>query len=228
METIKAWETGLKSDFLDRRARLNLSGYLNKYNDIQRGLLSCPQFNPTPPGPGVPGLPCAMNANAGDADILGFEAELNLRPVQGFNIDASLSYLDFDYTRISENASGPGGVQLNHVANYTAKWQWSIGAQYELPLGSAGTLTPRFDLSYKSHVYANAVNEQTNMIPAYTLANARLTWRNPGDDLQVSLEVTNLFDKYYILNVFNVSGNGFLNAQPARPREWALTATKRF
>lgn len=228
METINAWEIGLKSDFLDRRARLNLSGYLNKYNDIQRGLLSCPQFNPTPPGPGVPGLPCAMNANAGDADILGFEAELNLRPVHGFNIDASLSYLDFDYTRISENASGPGGVQLDHVANYTAKWQWSIGAQYELPLGSAGTLTPRFDLSYKSHVYANAVNEPTNLIPAYTLANARLTWRNPGDDLQVSLEVTNLFDKYYILNVFNVSGNGFLNAQPARPREWALTATKRF
>jgi iron complex outermembrane receptor protein len=228
METIDAWEIGLKSDFLDRRARLNLSAYFNKYNDIQIGLLSCPQFNPTPPGPGVPGLPCAMNANAGDAEITGFEAELNLRPVDGLTIDGSLSYIDFQYTRLNEFATGPGGVQLDHVPNYTAKWQWSLGAQYEIPLGSAGSLTPRIDAAYKSSVYANAVNAESNRIPSYTVANARLTWRNTDEDLQLSLEVTNLFDKYYYLNLFNVTGNGFINAQPARPREWALTATKRF
>lgn len=228
METIDAWEVGLKSDFFDRRARLNLSGYFNKYKDIQIGLLSCPEFNPTPPGPGVPGLPCAMNANAGDAEITGFEAELNLRPIDGLTIDGSLSYLDFQYKSLNEHASGPGGIQLDHVANYTSKWQWSVGAQYEILLGSAGSLTPRIDAAYKSSVYANAVNAETNRVPGYTVANARLTWRNADEDLQLSLEVTNLFDEYYYLNIFNVTGNGFINAQPARPREWALTVTKRF
>lgn len=228
METIDAWEIGLKSDFWDRRARLNLSGYFNKYNDIQRGLLSCPQFNPTPPGPGVPGLPCAMNANAGDAEIKGFEAELNLRPVDGFTVDGSISYLDFAYTDINPLAGGPGGIQMHHVPNYTSKWQWSLGAQYEVLLGDAGSITPRIDAAYKSSVFANSVNEASNRIPSYTVANGRLTWRNRDEDVQVSLEVTNLFDKYYVLNIFNVTGNGFINVQPARPREWALSVTKKF
>ena len=228
METIKAWEIGLKSDLFDDLARVNLAAYFNKYDDIQLALLSCPQFNPTPPGPGVPGLPCAMNANAGDAEIKGFEAELLLRPADGFSIDGSLSYLDFDYTRIDENAGGPGGVQLDYVAPYAAKWQWALGAQYEVLLGSAGSLTPRMDVSYKSSTFANPVNGPDNRIPSFTLANARLTWENYGGDLQASLEVTNLFDEYYITNVFNVEGNGFINAQPARPREWAVTVTKRF
>ena len=227
-ETIKAWEVGLKSDLFDRLMRLNLAGYFNKYDDIQLALLSCPQFNPTPPGPGVPGLPCAMNANAGDAEIKGFEAEVSLFPIDGMMVDASLSYLDFDYTRIDENAGGPGGVQLGYVSPYTAEWQWAIGAQYEIALGDAGSLTPRMDVSYKSGTYANAVNGPDNLIPGFTLANARLTWENGGGDLQASLEVTNLFDEYYLLNVFSVAGNGFINAQPARPREWALTVTKRF
>ena len=72
------------------------------------------------------------------------------------------------------------------------------------------------------------MNAETNRVPGYTVANARLTWRNADEDLQLSLEVTNLFDEYYHLNIFNVTGNGFINAQPARPREWALTVTKRF
>jgi len=229
METLNAWEVGVKTDFFDRRARLNLSGYLNQYKDIQRGLLDCEQFDPEGWNRDIFGpFPCAMNANAGDAEILGFEAELNLRPIDGLAIDGSVSYLDFDYTRIDANASGPGGIQLDHVANYAAKWQWSLGAQYEIPLGNAGSLTPRIDAAYKSSVYANAVNAATNLVPGYTVANARLTWRNADDDLQVSLEVTNLFDEYYMLNVFNVSGNGFLNAQPARPREWAVSVTKKF
>jgi len=228
MSTVEAWEIGMKSDLFDHVMRLNLAAYSNQYDGIQLGLLSCPQFNPTPPGPGVPGLPCAMNANAGDAQIQGFEAELYLNPVDELTIDGSFSYLDFDYTRIDENAGGPGGVQLGYVAPYAAEWQWAVGAQYELGLGSAGSLTPRVDVSYKSSTYANSVNAPSNRIPGFTLTNARLTWENFEGDLQASLEVTNLFDEYYLLNVFNVEGNGFINAQPARPREWALTVTKRF
>jgi iron complex outermembrane recepter protein len=65
----------------------------------------------------------------------------------------------------------------------------------------------------------------------YTLANARLTWRNADEDLDISLEVTNLFDKYYFLNKFDLSSPGSagaLSAQPGRPREWAVTVKKKF
>lgn len=48
----------------------------------------------------------------------------------------------------------------------------------------------------QSGLYAAARNENTNYVPAHTLVNGRLTWRNPGSELDVSLQVTNLMDKY--------------------------------
>jgi len=228
-ETIQAYELGLKTDLFDRRARVNISAFYNNYKDIQLTLLSCPQFNPTPPGPGVPGLPCALPANAGDAHVKGIEVETSLRPVEGLLIDGSLSYLDFKYTSIAAAAGGIGGVQPGFQPPYAAKWKWSGGIQYAIDLGSAGSLTPRIDAAYTSAIYTNAANAPSNKVPAYTVANGRLTWQNAGKDLDISAEVTNLFDKYYFLNIFDLSSNaGYATGQPGRPREWALTVTKKF
>ena len=79
-------------------------------------------------------------------------------------------------------------------------------------------------------IHANATNRDSNKIPGYTIANARLTWRNEGKDLDVSLEVTNLFDKYYFLTINDqsLSGLGYTNGQPGRPREWAVSLKKTF
>ena len=57
-----------------------------------------------------------------------------------------------------------------------------------------------------------------------------LTWRDDDDDWQVAFEVTNLFEDYYYLTTFDLrgAGAGFVKAQPGRPREWAITVTRRF
>ncbi|MDB5663280.1 MAG: iron complex outerrane recepter protein, partial [Sphingomonas bacterium] len=67
-------------------------------------------------------------------------------------------------------------------------------------------------------------------IPRYTVANGRLTWKNVDNDLEVSGEVTNLFDQYFYLTAFDLTGAGagLANKQPGRPREWALTVKKKF
>ena len=41
-------------------------------------------------------------------------------------------------------------------------------------------------------MFTSAVNAATNRIAPYTLANARLTWRNGEGQWEASLEVTNL------------------------------------
>jgi len=223
-ESIKAYEIGLKSDLFDRKMRLNLSAYLNKYEDIQLVLTSCPQFTP-----GNMVAPCSMTANAGDADVKGFEAETSIRPVDGLMIDASLSYIDFEYKRIAAAASGPTGVRLTDVAPFMSKWKWAVGLQYEARLPGDSSLTPRVDVSYQSGMYAAARNDPTAYVPAYTLVNGRLTWRNADRDLEISAEVTNIMDKYYLLTVFDQTlGQGSSMGQPGRPREWALTVTKKF
>ena len=229
-ESLTAYEIGFKSDLFDRRMRLNVTAFYNRYKDIQIPLLSCPQYG----GPG----PCALPANAGNGHHKGVEAELFLRPIEGLQIDASASYLDFKYTSINPLAGGPtnlAGAQLSDPVAGSPKWKWSIGAQYRFELGDdIGSLTPRIDASYESKVYSGPLvigtTRTLTFLPAYTIANARLTWRNPGDDLEASLEVTNLFNKYYFLTNFDLRGvgEGFDKAQPARPREWAFSIKKKF
>jgi iron complex outermembrane receptor protein len=98
-------------------------------------------------------------------------------------------------------------------------------------LGSAGSITPRIDAAYQDQVYSGSkFNNVLQYLPAYTLVNARITWRNPKKDLSVALEVTNLTDKYYYVTLFDLrgAGAGLDKAQPGRPREWAVTVKKNF
>lgn len=236
-ETLDSWEIGFKSDLLDHRLRLNTAAFYSKYKGIQLTLTNCT----VQAGTGF-GAPCALPVNAGDANVKGVEVETTLEPVKGFLIDGSMAFLDFDYTKFAtfDTPTGPVSVggptninapQFGDYPAFTPRWKWSIGAQYKIELGGgAGSLTPRFDAAYQGMIHTNAINRDTNKIPGYTIANARLTWRNEKDDLSVALEVTNLFDKYYYLSINDqtTGGQGYDNAQPGRPREWAVTVKKEF
>ena len=219
-EALKAYEAGLKADLVDGLLRVNTSAFYNSYSDIQLVLTSCPNFTPNNAL-----APCAMTANAGDAHVKGFEMETTLTPADGFSIDGTLSYLDFQYTSLNAAVTS---VALTNVAPYTNEWKWSLGAQYEAQLPGGSTLTPRLDLSHQSQFFVAASNSAASRVPAYTLLNGRVTWRNADDDLDVSLQVTNITDKYYYQGAFENLQSGFAVAQPALPREWALSITKRF
>ena len=225
-ETLDAYELGFKGQFFDRKMRLNGSFFYNKYKDIQLTLLACPQYG----GPG----PCALPQNAGDANVKGAELETELHPFAGLQIDGSISYLDFDYTRIDPGAGGPAapaGVQKGMYTPFTAKWKASMGIQYEIPLqGWWGTLTPRLDASYEDSVFTNAVNGPLNRIAPHTIANARLNWRPNSGGWEASFEVTNLTDKLYYLGKFDLTGAGAgtVAGTPAMPREWIVRVKKSF
>ena len=218
-ETLTAYEVGLKTNLFDRRMRLNLAAFYNNYNDIQLTLASC-----------LPDLtvPCALPANVGSAHVKGFELETELHPVGGLEIDASASYLDFKYTKIANAAAS--GVSLGMVTPYTPKTKASVGAQYEFHIADAGTVTPRLDMSYQASQFTNPINNAAwNQIDGYTVLNGRLTWQDKSGAWQASLNVTNLTDKLYYLTLFDLhSSTGYVNGQPAMPREWSFTVKRIF
>ena len=115
-ETVKSYEVGVKSQLFDRRLRLNVSAFHNKYDNIQLTLSSCPSLIP----PGAPPN-CYLPANVGAATINGAEAEVELRPFDGLLIDSSLSYLDFQYDRVNAATL----VTLNDKPPFTPKWKYS-------------------------------------------------------------------------------------------------------
>lgn len=225
-ESLNAYEVGIKSDLFDRRVRFNLAAFINDYKDIQIPVNTCPD------------APCAARFNAGAATVKGFEAELTAYPAQGLAIDAALSYLDFAYDADSLNPAAafptnPGGVSADDPPS-VPQWKATLGAQYKIETGGAGSITPRFDINYQDRQYTGPTflngTRSLNFIPAFTLVNARITWTNADEDVDVSLEALNLFDEYYYLSIFDLrgAGAGFRKARPGAPQEFALTLRKRF
>ena len=228
-ETLKAWEGGLKSQFFDNRARLNLSAFLNNYRDMLITVANCPLT-------GAPAAPCALPLNAGNARVKGFEAELNLNPVEGFSIDASLAYLNFKYTSISAAAAN-SGIGLEDRGIYISPWQWNVGAQYRIELGGAGFLTPRVDVNHEDSFNRNPDNVDAatgnkdifGVVAGRTLVNARLTYESPDSNWNLALEVRNLTDKLYYTDVFDNRGStNSIQGSPGEPRTWAVTVKRKF
>jgi iron complex outermembrane receptor protein len=212
-ETVDSYELGAKSDLLGHHLRLNADVYYSKVKNMQLTLGFCPQFVP----PGAPPN-CYLPANVGTATIKGAELESELR-FGALAFNGSASYTDFHYDSVDPAAQ----ISLTDQSPFTPRWKINAGVQYAVALGGAGSITPRVDWLYVSNQYTSPQNHILNRVPPYGLANLRLTYRDKDDAWEVSLEATNLFDKYYFTNL---NGNSVASdpaqtqtAYLGRPRE---------
>jgi iron complex outermembrane receptor protein len=222
-ETLTTYEVGFKSDFLDRRVRLNGAAFLNKYDDIILSKLVCPESS-------LPS-PCLRPENIGSADVKGFELEASLFPVDGLSIDGSVAVLDFEYT----SAATPGGLLVGTgipaagITPYTPELTYSFGIQYDYEM-EAGTVSARFDGTFQDDVFTNAENTSWSQVDDRFLGNARLAYTTADEGWRVALEVQNVFDKYYFLSKSDVTSNslGVVTGVPGLPRTWSVSVEKRF
>jgi iron complex outermembrane receptor protein len=230
-ETLTTYEVGFKSDFFDRRVRLNGAAFLNKYDNIILAKVRCVES--------VLQTPCLRPDNIGKADVKGFELESTIRVVNGLTVNGSVSYLDFKYTSPTINGflvSGKdalgnpvqGAVPANGITPYTPKWTWSIGTQYDQKT-DVGTFSIRVDTAYQGKLYTNAENTDWGVIKGNFLANGQVSWRDMKNDWKVALEVKNIFNKYYFQSVSDVSTSlGLVSGVPALPRTFTLGVTRSF
>ena len=220
-ETLDALEVGAKSEWFGNKLRLNVALFYNKYKDIQETLNNCTalfgaQF----------GVPCLAVTNAGDADVKGAELEFDWHPVEALQLDGSISYLKFEFTKIDPNT----GLSLDDVTPFTPQRKASLGLQYAIAAGSAGSVTPRIDASYQDKIFTDAFNYDIGAIDSYTLVNANVTWRSTDEVWQVALEARNLTDKLYYINKVNAipSGGGTAFGAPGLPRTYMFTVKRTF
>jgi iron complex outermembrane receptor protein len=226
-EFLAAYEIGLKSDMLNKTLRLNLSAFYNKYTDIilvNSGPCCGPLGNPF----------FSITAfNAGDANIKGAEAELDWSPVKGLTVNASGSWLQFDYTRIATQTSDGSplaiSIPTSGITPYTPEKTASLGISYAIPLLTHSTLTPRIDASYQGARYSDPSNRAASYLDAYTVYNARLTWDSANSTWQAVVAVDNLGNKVYYPGSFDATPfSGTLQKTVARPRTASLTLRRNF
>jgi len=224
-ENLRSYEVGFKADVLDRRLRLNGAAFYMDYLGYQGTPSVCLGLDdqPLPEDQGGQAGFCGQYLNVGDARVKGFEVEAFVEPVDGFTIDASMSLLDFEFTKIKYTTTS---IRVGSKRPGIGDFKWSVGAQYKIPFANGASLTPRFDVNYTPGYCGNFDCDPNGTQESYTMSNARLTYRSAEDDWSLSLEATNLFDKKYYTNKFF---NGFYVAgQPGRPREVALTVRRNF
>ena len=221
-ETLTAYELGLKSDWLDHRLRVNVATFYDNYKNIQLIVNDCafagPQF----------AEPCAAPINAGTAHIDGAELEVQARPTRALSVDASASYLHFNYVSLSSLAIG-SGITPDMTTPFAPRWKYSTGVQYDIALGRMGSLIPRLDLNHQATFYSQAENSVFNEIRGYTLLNGHLMWQGQQALWQATLEVKNITNHLYYYGIFdNRSSAQTVLGEPAPPREWAFTVKRSF
>src|SRR3546814_17383660 len=86
------------SDPFDRKVRLNGSAYLSDVSDLQRDITDA----------SVTQGPVSVGANATDATILGFEAEMTVLPVRGLALPGNVGYVDIQHNNVQFDRHGDG------------------------------------------------------------------------------------------------------------------------
>ena len=127
-ETLWNYEVGLRSEWFDRRLRLNVSAFYLEWDDLQ-----LETFFFTVPGDATSNIQKTINVE--EAEAKGFELELAAAPAERFLITAGLGYTDSeinsdDFARISGNLT----VSLKgRTLPRAPEWTWNMGMHYSWP-----------------------------------------------------------------------------------------------
>lgn len=182
-EKAESYEIGFKSTFLDRRVRVNLTGYRTNYSDLQLTILQ-----------GV----LQVLQNAGKARFQGIELETTVRPIDQLELTASFGYIDAKYVELNGPLPGKASVadslklELLKVPKYTAFGS----AAYTINAPSLGTdIVTRVSYAWKDHFYADVLNNAFARQDAYGTLDASISAR--FDNFRVSIFGRNLADVDY-------------------------------
>jgi len=211
------YEIGAKSQWLDNRLRLNISGFVTKYTDYQVF-----QFVPVPGG----GLIFSLT-NAGKVTSQGVEVELLAQPVEALTLTANFGYTDATFDQF-KNGGGAGIDFDGNRLPLAPKITLNFGAEYHFEISEAVRSYIRADYSYRGGMYHNPNNVRPQFYTSgYDLLDARAALILNRTDLEIALWGKNLFNKTYDRNKW-VTFLGTSASQYGPPRTYGIEVTYSF
>jgi iron complex outermembrane recepter protein len=245
-ESVHHLEAGLKTQFLDRRATLNLAAFrttIENYqatvNDYQVGAVR------------------GYLANAQKVRTQGVEADASWRPSARFNVYGNGAFTDARYISFTNAPCPPelsGGTYVTGTQTPSApgtagglspqacdisgqrmpgisKWAYSWGGEYNVPsklFGKDGEVYFGYDGSYRSSFSSNPSPSAYTWVAGYSLHNLRAGFR-VEHGLDIFAWVRNVANKGYVQQLTVTSGNtGLIVAQLGDPRTFGGTLKVQF
>ena len=191
-EKADSYEFGLKSEFLDNRARFNITGFWVDYSDLQKQIVVPITVN---------GQPNQVTRffNAASARVKGIEAEATIIPTKGLTLRGVLGYQDAGYRRYVTPI--PSGYDLSTAPlDRAPKWQWSLDGTYAVPISDNWKVTINGNVNHTGrNLFTQSISDarDNTFLRARTLLNASITLAEADDRYWFRLVGKNLGDKRY-------------------------------
>ena len=198
-EKIISYEAGAKTEWLDHRLRINITGFIYDYSDLQVVQVIIPGLNSI--------------GNAAKARVHGAEFESVGKITRNLTLMANLALLSAKYTSYPQDPLSPGLIaavgnspKYNPVTktydasgnylNASPKTSFTIAVEYNHPLGS-GNLSARVDYYWQDKIFFDPTNVLAQGQAAYGLVNLNLGYTSAGGNWDVRLIARNLANKQY-------------------------------
>lgn len=185
-------EVGLRTDWLDRTLRVNLTAFHTKYDNLQ--VQSVILNN---------GATGSVTTNAAASVSKGFEIEAVLKPSPNLEFDINYGYLDAHYLRwISINAGTLQPIDFSdRLIRYSPAHTVYIAGQYRIPfsgnaLAGFEEAVIRVSYDWRSDYQADATNASNGLVKSYGLLDGNITFDAEGR-YSLSAYVKNALDTKY-------------------------------
>lgn len=215
-EIVNTYEAGIKTEFADGKARLNVTVFFNDYTDqqINEGI-------PLPTGG------TEFRVLNIDSEIYGAEIDFNWLPAENTHVDISMGFLDTKITKGPENdpdfVGDPSeGNVLPQSPDFTANlsfqknWEFDSGAMFGVGVNGRYSASRVFDLT----------NERGD--DSYFVLNTQAFYEfGQNNDIRITLWGKNINDELYFNNMFEATLGGrsiYLN----EPKTYGVTINKKF
>lgn len=189
-ETVNTYEAGIKTDWFDRRLRLNLTGFYNDYSDLQTAVSA---FSP------ISGTYVSTRGNAPSAHTEGFELETSAQPVADLSLAFNVTYLKTRYDDYSAPARGtvPAYDYTGNEFPGQPRWQYFASADYAIPIGTAGAVTIGGSVNWQTRYFSDALNSPQYRIGGKHFVNAFIGFETRDKHWSFTLTGRNLGDDFY-------------------------------
>lgn len=212
-EKVTSYELGVKSEFWQRRVRLNAAAFWADYDDIQTDVVS----HPTNPS-------ISDTLNAGKGRIRGAEMDLTLALLAGLDVQVSYAYLDAEYREIVDAR----GIDIKDTINYAnaPRHAYNIDVNYRWASTPIGRPSVHVNYAWQDEVVSDRLPDAYGrdfIVDDYGLLNARAVLAEiptglPGT-LEVALWARNIENRQYLRNTFSA---GIMSGYAGEPRTYGI------
>ena len=211
-ETVKSFEIGLRSQFIDQRLTFNLTLFQADYKNLQLNTFTGTGF---------------FLSNAGAATSKGAEVELGFKIADGVRLGGNLNYLDATFGKSVPAVVNGEPALAGQNLNCASKWSGAFNADFDVPISESIHLFARPEVYFRSSFAPPTRLTSTGtflLLPSVTLFNLSGGVR-VNDKWSVSAFCRNCTNKHFVATAFaSVAQTGSRDGFLANPAEYGVSA----